>query len=84
MSAEGKLYTCLFATRGVDLRAMLRRGLSDRALEGELRKTWRARTDRYSAERFPPAHGRGARASTLGASGPDAGTSKIEMSYIGG
>jgi cyclic pyranopterin phosphate synthase len=85
LSAEGKLYTCLFATRGVDVRAILRGGLSDRALAGELRKTWQSRTDRYSAERFSrerrrgviPGHGHHA-------PGQDAGASKIEMSYIGG
>jgi GTP 3',8-cyclase len=77
ISADGKLYTCLFATRGVDARAMLRGGMSDRALEDELRKTWQARGDRYSAERFSRANG-GA------ASVRDAGASKVEMSYIGG
>jgi cyclic pyranopterin phosphate synthase len=51
MSAEGKLYTCLFATEGVDLRAMLRAGTGDRELEARLRATWGARSDRYSAER---------------------------------
>jgi cyclic pyranopterin phosphate synthase len=51
MSAEGKLYTCLFATRGLDLRALLRSGIDDGALEARLRSTWAARTDRYSAER---------------------------------
>ena len=51
MSAEGKLYTCLFATKGVDLRAMLRAGVDDQELEASLRTTWSARSDRYSAER---------------------------------
>jgi GTP 3',8-cyclase len=84
ISAEGKLYTCLFATRGLDVRALLRQGLSDRALEGELRTAWQARTDRYSAERFSPAHRRGTPARSPDSSGRNAGRSKIEMSYIGG
>jgi cyclic pyranopterin phosphate synthase len=84
LSAEGKLYTCLFATLGVDVRAMLRGALSDRALEGELRKAWQARTDRYSAERFSRVRKRGAPARSLDSSGRDAGGAKIEMSYIGG
>ena len=76
LSAEGKLFTCLFATSGVDVRAMLRGGMSDEALERKLRATWQARTDRYSAERFAAA----ARIDpSSGAAAP-----KIEMSYIGG
>lgn len=58
MSAEGKLYTCLFASQGVDLRAPLRAGVDDGELEARLRATWAARTDRYSAER---AHRRAAK-----------------------
>jgi cyclic pyranopterin phosphate synthase len=84
ISAEGRLYTCLFATRGVDLRAMLRGGLSDRALEGKLREIWQARTDRYSAERFARASTRETPAPSRGPSRRDGSASKIEMSYIGG
>jgi cyclic pyranopterin phosphate synthase len=84
MSAEGKLYTCLFATRGVDVRAMLRGGLSDRALADELRRTWQARTDRYSAERFSRASRRGKRGEGRDRSRRGSGASKVEMSYIGG
>lgn len=51
MSAEGKLYTCLFAARGADLRAVMRAGMEDEELEALLRATWSARSDRYSAER---------------------------------
>ncbi|MGN6372327.1 MAG: GTP 3',8-cyclase MoaA [Solirubrobacteraceae bacterium] len=51
MSAEGKLYTCLFATRGVDLRSMLRADIDDQELQARLRAIWSARSDRYSAER---------------------------------
>jgi cyclic pyranopterin phosphate synthase len=84
MSAEGKLYTCLFATDGVDLRAILREGLSDGALEERLRSTWQARTDRYSAERFARAHAHGVLEQNRRSGAPDAGVSRIEMSYIGG
>src|SRR3972149_6791953 len=48
LSAEGKLYTCLFATGGHDLRALLRGGASDDDLDSALRAVWAARTDRYS------------------------------------
>jgi cyclic pyranopterin phosphate synthase len=84
MSAEGRLYTCLFATGGMDLRALLRNGIDDRGLQEQLRKTWSARSDRYSAER--PLH----RATPPGGSLRRAAVSqrdrvsKIEMSYIGG
>jgi cyclic pyranopterin phosphate synthase len=78
MSAEGKLYTCLFARGGVDVRAMLRGGVGDGELEAELRKTWQARTDRYSAERFAADQRAHARARATNAA------PKIEMSYIGG
>jgi GTP 3',8-cyclase len=75
LSAEGKLYTCLFATSGEDLRAPLRSGAGDGELAQRIRAVWMARSDRYSAERAlqrrPP-----------GQSGPTA--RKIEMSYIGG
>ncbi len=68
LSAEGKLYTCLFALRGHDLRALLRQGASDEDLEGALRRVWGARADRYSELR----------------SAATAGLPKVEMSYIGG
>jgi GTP 3',8-cyclase len=84
MSAEGKLYTCLFATDGVDLRAILRGGLSDGVLEERLRRTWQARTDRYSAERFARAHAHRAPEQNGRSGAPNAGVSRIEMSYIGG
>jgi cyclic pyranopterin phosphate synthase len=48
LSAEGKLYTCLFSAVGTDLRAPLRSGASDGDLEGILGRVWGARTDRYS------------------------------------
>jgi cyclic pyranopterin phosphate synthase len=71
LSAEGRLYTCLFATRGSDLRALLRGGGDDAQLASHVRKIWTARADRYSQLRAATqAHRRDA--------------AKIEMSYIGG
>ncbi len=74
LSAEGRLYTCLFATRGEDLRALLRSGAEDPELALRIREVWGARADRYSAERAVRSASGGA-----GAQAP-----KIEMSYIGG
>ena len=68
LSADGKLYTCLFAVRGHDLRALLRGGATDEELTAALRGIWGARTDRYSELR----------------SSETAGLEKVEMSYIGG
>jgi cyclic pyranopterin phosphate synthase len=48
LSAEGKIYTCLFANIGHDLRGPLRSGASDEQLEGIMRAIWAARSDRYS------------------------------------
>jgi cyclic pyranopterin phosphate synthase len=74
LSADGKLYTCLFASEGEDLRAPLRGGASDEELSRRITGVWRARTDRYSADR-----------ATLLRQGRHGGpTPKIEMSYIGG
>jgi cyclic pyranopterin phosphate synthase len=68
LSAEGKLFTCLFAVRGHDLRALVRGGASDEELETALRTVWGGRADRYSDLR----------------SAATAGLDKVEMSYIGG
>jgi cyclic pyranopterin phosphate synthase len=68
LSAEGQIYTCLFATAGHDLRAPLRAGVSDDALRDLITRVWAARTDRYSEIR-------GSQTVPL---------KKIEMSYIGG
>jgi cyclic pyranopterin phosphate synthase len=68
LSAEGKLYTCLFATEGTDLRALARGGADDDAIRTAITEVWAARTDRYSDLR----------------SADTAGLHKIEMSYIGG
>ena len=48
LSSEGKFYTCLFATHGLDLRAALRAGASDAELLQMIRGIWHGRTDRYS------------------------------------
>jgi cyclic pyranopterin phosphate synthase len=81
LSADGKLFTCLFSSRGHDLRALLRAGASDAELEQSLRAVWGARTDRYSELR-----GRsGSRATARDQAGGRAGAPrKLEMSYIGG
>jgi GTP 3',8-cyclase len=71
LSADGKLFTCLFARRGHDLRAVLRAGASDVELAASTHAIWTARGDRYSSERA-------ARAPT-----PNR-PAKVEMSYIGG
>lgn len=68
LSAKGELYTCLFAGVGHDLRGPLRDGATDEELEKRLTGIWKARTDRYSAQRTT---------ATLG-------LPKVEMSYIGG
>jgi cyclic pyranopterin phosphate synthase len=68
ISAEGKLFTCLFAVRGNDLRALIRGGASDDELEAAVRGIWAGRSDRYSDLR----------------SAATAGLDKVEMSYIGG
>ncbi|MCB1273347.1 MAG: GTP 3',8-cyclase MoaA [Leucobacter sp.] len=75
ISAEGRLFTCLFATEGTDLRELLRGGASDAELQGALAGTWRARKDRYSEKR----------AELTAHPGDPAGAGRrIEMSYIGG
>ncbi len=68
LSTEGKLYTCLFASEGHDLRRLLRSGADDAALDAAIRAIWEQRKDRYSQIRM--------------AATP--ALKKIEMSYIGG
>ncbi|MFD0695250.1 GTP 3',8-cyclase MoaA [Paenibacillus sp. GCM10027628] len=68
ISAEGKLYTCLFASRGHDLRALLRSDQTDSEIGKFIEDVWKARSDRYSEDRI-----------TNSPSLP-----KIEMSHIGG
>ncbi len=71
LSSEGVLYTCLFATRGLDLRAPLRAGASDAELFDLMRGAWARRADRYSEQR-----------AELRAR--EAPLRKVEMHYIGG
>jgi cyclic pyranopterin phosphate synthase len=68
ISAEGKLYTCLFAVRGHDLRALVRSGAGDDELHEAIGRVWARRADRYSERRTEQT----------------AGSQRIEMSYIGG
>lgn len=68
ISAEGGLYTCLFAAEGLDLKAFLRGGHSDADLAALLAARWRRRDDRYSERRR----------------GDTPGLPKVEMSHIGG
>ncbi|MED1488054.1 GTP 3',8-cyclase MoaA [Bacillus smithii] len=69
ISAEGKLYTCLFASEGYDLRALLRSGAKDEEIAQKVADIWNHRADRYSDERLANTHHP---------------RKKIEMSYIGG
>jgi cyclic pyranopterin phosphate synthase len=73
ISTEGKLFTCLFATDGHDLRALMRGGCSDEQLSTAMADIWRVRADRYSELRS-------AQTNELRTTGKK----KIEMSYIGG
>jgi cyclic pyranopterin phosphate synthase len=72
LSTEGKLFLCLFATRGHDLRSLLRGGASDADIAGAIGLAWQERDDRYSELR--------------GSGTADAGSGerRIEMHYIGG
>jgi len=68
ISAEGRLYTCLFATQGHDLRALVRGGAGDEELHDTIGRVWGRRSDRYSEMR----------------SSRTAAVPRVEMSYIGG
>lgn len=68
LSAEGKLYTCLFGSKGTDLRTPLRSDASDDEIRDLIEQTWVNRDDRYSELR----------------GGTPLGVPKVEMSYIGG
>jgi cyclic pyranopterin phosphate synthase len=72
LSADGKLYTCLFAGTGHDLRGPLRAGASDQALREQVAAIWTQRTDRYSEQR------------TRQTSRTQRQKPKVEMSHIGG
>ncbi|AOV08953.1 GTP 3',8-cyclase MoaA [Sporosarcina ureilytica] len=51
LSSDGKLFTCLFASDGFDLKALIRSGKTDEALVEAIQNVWERRTDRYSDER---------------------------------
>ena len=68
ISADGRLYTCLFAVKGHDLRALVRSDASDDALFDTISTVWRGRGDRYSEVRSERTNG----------------LQRVEMSYIGG
>jgi len=51
LSADGKIFTCLFASSGFDLRGILRGNMDDASVGNIVRNVWQARTDRYSEER---------------------------------
>ncbi len=70
LSTEGKLFLCLFASRGHDLRALLRGGATDEQIAAAIGPIWNERDDRYSELR--------------GASSAPAGERRVEMHYIGG
>lgn len=69
LSADGKIYTCLFASSGTDLLTKMRQGASDEKLTAMIKNIWHVRDDRYSELRWknPPLHGK-----------------RVEMSCIGG
>jgi len=71
LSSDGKFYTCLFATQGLDLRAPMRDGADDAELLRIIRGAWAGRTDRYSELREE-------------LRGETSETKKVEMYYIGG
>jgi len=68
LSAEGRLFTCLFATEGTDFRALIRSDASDEEISEAIARVWRVRGDRYSEIRTEET----------------AKLRKVEMSYIGG
>jgi len=68
LSTDGKLYTCLFATDGHDLRGLIRGSADDEGIARAIAAVWRARTDRYSEIR----------------TSHTPRVAKVEMSYIGG
>ncbi len=68
LSADGRLFGCLFATQGRDLRDLMRAGATDEEIAAAIRRVWSVRDDRYSEVR----------------SSETVGLPKVEMSYIGG
>ena len=74
LSTEGKLFLCLFASQGHDLRALLRGDFSDAQIAGAVAHIWQNRGDRYSE----------LRAALPADTTPGEGLKRVEMSYIGG
>jgi cyclic pyranopterin phosphate synthase len=74
LSTEGKLFLCLFASQGHDLRALLRGRYQDEQIAGAIASIWQLRDDRYSEQR----------AAMPADTGATDGPRRIEMSYIGG
>ena len=68
VTADGVFYSCLFSSRGTELRPLLRNGISDEALHGVVANLWRKRDDRYSELR----------------NGGGKAASKVEMFRMGG
>lgn len=68
LSTEGKIFTCLFATHGIDIRELLRSGATDATISSALAHVWTMRGDRYSELRGEQ----------------NSSKTKVEMSYIGG
>jgi cyclic pyranopterin phosphate synthase len=75
LSTEGKLFLCLFANRGHDLRALLRGGYDDAQIAAAIGLVWQDRDDRYSELRG---------ASANAALPSDVAQRRVEMHYIGG
>jgi cyclic pyranopterin phosphate synthase len=72
LSTEGKLYLCLFASQGYDIRELLRGGANDEAISSAIAHIWQERDDRYSELR------------TAENTPTPKGVKRVEMSYIGG
>ncbi len=70
LSSDGKLYNCLFASEGKDIRSWVRDGKSDEYIKNELASIWKERRDRYSELRYSDEI--------------DSTDEKVEMYYIGG
>lgn len=81
LSADGKLFTCLFATTGLDIKEALRQGVADELLAGKIRSLWSFRGDRYAEERAQAPEEAEATAAT---SAEQDGGERVEMYYIGG
>ena len=68
ISADGRLFTCLFASSGLDLLTPMREGMSNREIRSLIEERWKSRQDRYSELRSEETRGK----------------ERVEMSYIGG